>query len=42
MNNDPCFKYAMIWSDFEIPQFFIIENSKHMKFNKGYVTNVTF
>ena len=27
----------MSWSDFEIPQFFIIENSKHhMNFNTGY------
>ena len=33
----------MVWSDFEIPRFFIIKNSKkRINFNAGYVTNVTF
>ena len=37
------FKYTMVWSDFEIPRFFIIKNSKkRINFNAGYVTNVTF
>ena len=33
----------MSWSDFEIPQFFIIQNTEQcMSFNTGYVTNLTF
>ena len=33
----------MVWSDFEIPQSFIVENSKQgINFKTGYVTNVTF
>ena len=33
----------MGWSDFEIPQFFIVKNSKQcINFNTGCVTNVTF
>ena len=37
------FKYTTVWSDFEIPRFFIIKNSKkRINFNAGYVTNVTF
>ena len=33
----------MGWFDFEIPQFFIVENSKQsMNFNTGCVANVTF
>ena len=36
-------KYTMSWPAFEIPQFFIIENSKQcINFNTGCVTNVTF
>ena len=37
------FKYAINWSDFEIPQLFIVKNSKQrISFNIGWVTNVTF
>ena len=39
------FKYSMSWSDFEIPQFFIVENSHSkqcMSFNTGCVTIVAF
>ena len=33
----------MVWSDFEIPQTFIVEYSKQsINFNIGYVANVTF
>ena len=33
----------MVWFDFEIPQSFIVENSKKsINFNTGCVTNVTF
>ena len=33
----------MAGSDFETPQFFVIENSKQsMNFNTGWATNVTF
>ena len=35
--------HTMVWSDFEIPQSFVIENSKQrINFNTAYVTNVTF
>ena len=34
---------TMSWSDFEIPQFFIVECGKQcIHFNTGHVTNVTF
>ena len=37
------FKYTLSWSALEIPQFFIIENSKQcINFNTWWVTNVTF
>ena len=37
------FEYSMGWSDFETPQFFIVENSKQcMNFNTECVTNVAF
>ena len=37
------FKYTMVWSDFEILQSFIVQNSKkRINFNTGCVTNVTF
>ena len=43
LTNICSFKYTMVWSDFEIPRFFIIKNSKkRINFNAGYVTNVTF
>ena len=33
----------MVWSDFEIPQSFIVENSKQrINFNTGCVTNMPF
>ena len=36
-------KCTMSWSDFEIPQFFIVEFIKQcIEFNIGCVTNVTF
>ena len=37
------FKYSIVWSDFEIPQSFIVGNSKQrINFNTGCVTNVSF
>ena len=36
------FTHSMTWSDFEIPQFFIVENRKQcINFNKGHVANGT-
>ena len=33
--------YAMVWSDFKIPQFFIVENSKRrINFIRERVTTV--
>ena len=35
--------YTMAWSDFEVPQSFIVKNSKQrINFNTGCVTNITF
>ena len=37
------FEYTMIWFDFELPQNFIVENSKKcIYFNTRCVRNVTF
>ena len=37
------FKYIMVWSDFDIPQSFIVENSKQsINFNTGCVRKGTF
>ena len=37
------FKYTMVWSNFEIPRSFIVENSKkRINFNRECVKNVTF
>ena len=43
LTNIHSFKCTMVWSNFEIHQSFIVENTKQrIKFSTGCVTNVTF